>query len=178
MDLTNKLFNDLKSAAIDHKKYIADYCDDLCNQIDIESVKKEDELKSNNKLDKTTNDIREQQGLMIKEIKSFQNDCLHNIETKNIDYTNANNIIQDIEQKVKDINDSTDILEINNLNTIIESALMEIEENIFIKKGLIFLSLQNLAEREEDERLKESFLGILLVIQDFFVNKDLLSLIR
>ena len=170
MELLMINLNQLKSALSDSKKYIAEYCDKLCNQVDITTLEKEEKLKSENKwTDELINELRENQGLMINEIKSFQNECLHKLDTDSKEFTDIKNKIPEIKSQIEKIIDRDDRKEIECIYSQIEWLLSETEQAIFNQKGLIFIPFHESIIVEELEEI-QSICGLLLIIEDTFVK--------
>ena len=163
--LLEKLRVDLKQLKIafnNPKLYIANYCDELRNCIDLATLETEMKLISMNDL---TEKFTESQNEMINQTKLFENECQHKFlenEIFDTDYmTNTQGRIDEIENKIENIanlkdNPQSDFMDFliessSNITRqflyiefLIESCFDNIHEKIFIKKGLVFLSSSQL----------------------------------
>ena len=149
-DMLRSEFEELKSSIDNPRVYVSNYCDELRKRIDLAMIEMEmkpiAENKSREKLLLT-------QETMINETKIFEKDCYNELINKRINYQNEmnqfQNMITEIEQKIKRISDSMDISVLNDVNILNENCIANMKEKIFIKRGLVFMSSNELYSAEE-----------------------------
>ena len=156
--------NFLKSASSQPKKHIAEFCDDLCNKLDIATLQIEIEESENERSEETVIVLRANQILMVNEIKLFQNECIHNLDIKSIEFTNMEFKIEEIENQIENITDSGDSRQIEDIQIQIDDSLNELEQKIFNQKGLILF----MNKKENWEK----FGRISLIILNAYVNTE------
>ena len=161
-------FEQLKIAFKNPKLYIANYCDELRNCIDLATLETEMKLISMNN---RTNEFTQSQNEMINQTKSFEDECQRKLLEKDIfdtDYiSTTKERIDEIENKIENIDNSIDIPGLDYLEFLIESCIDDIHAKIFIKKGLVFLSSSQL-----DSEYKEKPFNKLLIVKDLFIRHN------
>lgn len=168
--------NELKLAFRSPKLYIANYFDELQNQIDVEYEIFQQTLLAHkdNKLDadlkgllkmsqenaETDEEIlvkaRQDQELMIDQVKCAQKICITNLQT---DQFNDNllinialmsqqtrNAIDTVENFLNNSPDSGHEKKINEIGELIEDTLLNIQRALFLNKSILFLSEELLVQ--------------------------------
>ena len=160
----------IKTALNNPRLYVSIYCDEIRNRIDLDTIEIEKKLVPESKL---TEELFSSQEVMITQIKKFEKDCLTDLEEKRENYLSnmddIKNMINVIEQQTETITDSMDIYLYDDINRLIENFINHIQEKIFIKEGLVFMSSKDLDSSEEEQ----DQYNILVIVKNIFVCHDL-----
>ena len=163
----------IKTALNNPRLYISIYCDEIRNRIDLATIELEKKLVSESKL---TEEIFSSQEAMINQVKMFEKDCLSELGKKGtndlIIGDEIQNMINAIEQKTDAITDSMDISAYDDINRLMENFIYHVQEMIFIKEGLVFMSSEEMGEIYEEARDQYNKL---FIVKDIFVSHDLIS---
>ena len=171
--LFDKLRSDyelIKTTLNNPRVYVSMYCDELRNRIDLATIELENKLVSKSKL---TEELFSSQEAMINQIKMFEKDCLCELVKKvtkdHMDSDDVQNMINEINQKTKMLTDSMDISIYDDVNRLMENFITHIQEKVFIKEGLVFMSSKELDFLEE----AQDQYNILVIVKDIFVCHNL-----
>ena len=160
----------IKTALNNPRLYVSIYCDEIRNRIDLDTIEIEKKLVPESKL---TEELFSSQEAMINQVKVFEKDCLSELGKKGTnDLFNGGeiqNMVNAIEQKTDAITDSMDISIYDDVNRLMENFITHIQEKVFIKEGLVFMSSKELDFLEE----AQDQYNILVIVKDIFVCHNL-----
>ena len=137
MDKIKRIFSEIKLISNSPKLYIVAHFDEIRCQIDIEyanllcSTAKEKETES-------TEFLPQQQQELIHEVDLFQKQCLFNLDSNQMDYSN----LQDWEHRLKALNQD-DKEAVLTFQKELYCELYSRKKALFLNKGMLFLSMKN-----------------------------------
>ena len=141
------------------------------NRIDLATLELEKKLVAESKL---TEELFSSQEQMINQVKIFEQECQSELAKEGNDdliFTDdAQKKINVIEQRTKEITDSKETSLCEDVNILIEDFITHIQRKIFLNKGLVFISFEEL-----DTLGVQYPLNTLVILKDIFVHHGLFS---
>lgn len=155
----------LKSALYQPRLYVNNFLDELINEINIQSQM----ALINETTDKK--ELHNQQEQMTKCITEFKETCLSYLSDDHLPKEHLQTTIENIEI---DLNSDNSNLIIKEIRKNISDSLLSIQKIIFNNKSIHYINNTYCCDLKEYDK-KHLLLGILLIIEDEFINKETLQ---
>ena len=159
--------SELKSIIKQPRVYLTSYFDDLCNQIDTESIAYLEKFNDDEELKES---IIENQAHMINEVKSFESKCLSNTEYLNNEIKNID--ISEFENQLESFDFNSEDMNINLMKSV-SDLLIDVRKRIFMRSGIVFIDNKRVGELF-DYYIGSSMYGIMILVEDEFINLSIL----
>lgn len=184
MNDMKRKFKELKLALTVPRVYLANYFDQLRNEIDTACELFTQPAQATGELDtQITKQAHEYQALMIDEVTAFEQMCLFNSKNKHMEAnvaTTGVEMIRKLEQDVENL-EQENSQQIRDLRELISTGLFDAQKCLFMSKALIFLTRDEYRREFEYSEVLNSAqssangvlsFGVLIVVDNDFIAKN------
>ena len=162
----------IKKTLNNPRLYVSFYCDQLRNRIDLATIELENKLVAESK---STEELYSSHEQIINQVKIFEQECQSELAKEGnndlIFTDDAQNMINVIEQRTKEIADSKEISLYEDVNRLMEDFIIHIQRKVFLNKGLVFISFDEL----DSIVTTQAKTNKLVILKDIFVHHGLFS---